>query len=277
LSLIDAGLAPHAAALDALALPCVRLAADVEPTNASVGGSRLGGAPDTPAGFVWPVWRDLPLAFVGQVDLAEVAHVLPGVLPPSGVLAFFYHPEQDSWGFDPADVGSARVYWFASVDDLRRHDLPASLPEHGRYHSVPLRFRAGVSLAPPQALDVQALRLSNVEEDAYFELRELLQSRDGEGPLHQLLGHPTPIQDEMQLECQLVSNGINCGGPEGYQDPRRAELAHGAREWRLLAQFDSDEQADMMWGDVGMLYFWIRESDLAARNFDRVWMILQCS
>jgi len=33
----------------------------------------------------------------------------------------------------------------------------------------------------------------------------------------------------------------------------------------------------MMWGDMGMLYFWIRAEDLAARRFERVWMILQCS
>ena len=32
----------------------------------------------------------------------------------------------------------------------------------------------------------------------------------------------------------------------------------------------------MMWGDMGCLYFWIRESDLAAQRFDDAWMILQC-
>jgi uncharacterized protein YwqG len=32
----------------------------------------------------------------------------------------------------------------------------------------------------------------------------------------------------------------------------------------------------MMWGDLGMLYYWIREEDLAARRFDRVWGISQC-
>src|SRR5437660_3738448 len=35
--------------------------------------SRLGGSPDVPAGFEWPTWQDRELAFLGQLDLAEVA------------------------------------------------------------------------------------------------------------------------------------------------------------------------------------------------------------
>jgi uncharacterized protein YwqG len=33
----------------------------------------------------------------------------------------------------------------------------------------------------------------------------------------------------------------------------------------------------MMWGDCGMVYYWIREQDLRERAFDRAWAILQCS
>jgi uncharacterized protein YwqG len=223
------------------------------------------------------VWRGAPLAFIGQVALSGVAPLVPGVLPSEGLLSFFYHPEQGAWGFDPGDRGSARVYWFPDVRELRPGSLPEALPEHGRFRPVALAARASVSLPPYQALDVQALRLSAEEDDTYFAFWEEWHARDGSGPQHQLLGHPSPVQDEMQLECQLVAGGINCGGPEGYHDPRRAELEPGAREWRLLAQFDSDDAAGMMWGDVGMLYFWIREPDLAARRFDQAWMILQCS
>ena len=31
-----------------------------------------------------------------------------------------------------------------------------------------------------------------------------------------------------------------------------------------------------MFGDCGRVYFCIRKEDLAARRFDRVWLILQC-
>lgn len=45
----------------------------------------------------------------------------------------------------------------------------------------------------------------------------------------------------------------------------------------MLLQLDSDEEnAELMWGDSGCVYFWIRKQDLAARRFDRCWAILQC-
>jgi uncharacterized protein YwqG len=80
----------------------------------------------------------------------------------------------------------------------------------------------------------------------------------------------------MELECQLVTNGLYTGNPSGYQDPRRKTLEAGAIDWTLLLQIDSDDRVGMMWGDVGMLYFWIRRQDLASRKFDKVWTILQC-
>ena len=47
--------------------------------------------------------------------------------------------------------------------------------------------------------------------------------------------------------------------------------------WRLLLQIDSDERGPgWMWGDAGTIYFWIREKDVAARQFDDVWLIFQC-
>ena len=80
----------------------------------------------------------------------------------------------------------------------------------------------------------------------------------------------------MDLECQLVSNGLYCGDSSGYNDPRRERLEAGRSDWILLLQLDSDDDAGMMWGDCGMLYFWIKKSDLKDNMFENCWMILQC-
>lgn len=81
----------------------------------------------------------------------------------------------------------------------------------------------------------------------------------------------------MDLECQLVSHGLYCGDASGYQATRAKELEAGRQDWILLLQLDTDDDAGMMWGDGGMLYFWIRKEDLERSRFDRCWMILQCS
>ena len=74
----------------------------------------------------------------------------------------------------------------------------------------------------------------------------------------------------------LASNGLYCGDASGYHDPRAKELGPGRSEWQLLLQLDTDDNAEMMWGDAGTLYFWIKRADLANRNFADCWMIFQC-
>ena len=52
-----------------------------------------------------------------------------------------------------------------------------------------------------------------------------------------------------------------------------------SKQWMLLFQMGTVESDDyeLMFGDCGHIYFWIKKSDLAAKNFDNVWLILQCS
>jgi uncharacterized protein YwqG len=110
--------------------------------------------------------------------------------------------------------------------------------------------------------------------DRFADLRDALY---GDGPHHQMGGPPDPVQSaEMALECQFVSHGLFCGDPSGYEDPRAEELGKGVSEWELLLQMDSDDDLDVMWGDAGMLYFWIRRDDAQNGDFDGAWMVLQC-
>jgi len=66
----------------------------------------------------------------------------------------------------------------------------------------------------------------------------------------------------MELECQRAVSPSEGGAR--------------ASDWRLLLQLDTDEEAGMMWGDTGRLYFWVREQDARAGDFSRTWTILQC-
>ena len=66
----------------------------------------------------------------------------------------------------------------------------------------------------------------------------------------------------MEAQCHDIARSL--GQPSEVAD------------WRLLLQLDTDYDAGMMWGDVGCLYFWIREQDARAGDFSRICMILQC-
>ena len=96
----------------------------------------------------------------------------------------------------------------------------------------------------------------------------------------QLLRWPDVIQNSMFGECDLVSQGYYLG--DGWLNiPKevRQRAEETARDrWMLLFQLDTVEQGDfeLMFGDCGHIYFYIPKEDLAARRFDRIWLILQC-
>ena len=82
----------------------------------------------------------------------------------------------------------------------------------------------------------------------------------------------------MELECELVTNGLYCGDETGYNVPKAKGLQKNKDNWTLLLQVDSNyEEAGMIWGDAGRLYFWIKKEDLKNKKFDKCWLISQCS
>ena len=84
----------------------------------------------------------------------------------------------------------------------------------------------------------------------------------------------------MTLQCELVSRGYYLGGTwDGVPlEERDALRCPSVRDWQLLFQLDTVASGDfeLMFGDCGRIYFYIRREDLQARRFDRVWLILQC-
>jgi uncharacterized protein YwqG len=248
-----------------------------------IGRSKFGGLPDLPPTMDWPMWKGQPLSLIGQFNMAEVAPLdSDKILPQAGLLYFFYEANEQTWGFDPAERGAWRTLYFDGTESqLSRKTKPpfqysGSVPESD-FNECSITFSKGVSLPGPDSSLVDSLSLTGKECDNYEEFLEDVAELNGDGPAyHHLLGYPQQIQGEMELECQLVSHGVYCGDPSGYRDSSRSQLEEGAREWRLLLQVDSDDDVGMMWGDVGRIYFWIRDRDLKSRNFDNVWFVLQC-
>jgi len=235
-----------------------------------IASSKLGGSPDLPCDLEWPEWKTGNLSFVTQLNLAEVPrNGLLDLLPASGLLSFFYDREQSAWGFDPAHKDGFRLWYFPETSGLIRK----SAPTDSTFSCARLTYEPFLSLPDPGSSPVSDLVLDLENDDTY---RDFWEKYASTGPRHQLLGWPRIIQSEMELECQLASNGLYLGDTSGYRDARRKELEAGASDWMLLFQIDTDESTKMMWGDSGMLYVWIRYPDLKLRKFDKAWTILQC-
>jgi len=257
--------------LMALALPAIAIELEeCDEDSLPVGASKIGGRPDMPLDAAWPTTGDAPLQFLAQIALAHTApHDAEGALPHEGLLQFFYDAEEQPWGFDPQDRGGWRVLCHGSAaGQLTRCAAPGPADSEP-FTPCALAVEPVLTL-PPFGNELDDLGLTGGEADLYLDLLPDMT------PGTCLLGHPAQVQGDMRLECQLASSRIYVGDPEGYRSAEAEARRPGAADWRLLFQLDSEDAADMMWGDCGMLYFWIRKQDLAARALDKTWLVLQC-
>ena len=148
--------------------PVLPLALDALP----LGCSRMGGLPDLPPTLAWPLCQGAPLAFLLQIDLADVASaasrpvadaaittghddVLP-LLPKRGWLWFFLEMDHALYGHDDVPNSTVVLHWDGPREALQRtrnpldRDLdPADLAEFGTgFAAHPMTARPIVT-APP--------------------------------------------------------------------------------------------------------------------------------
>ena len=212
--------------------PSIRfIAARDVATPFELGTSKLGGAPDLPPGTAWPEHDGRPLAFVGQIDLADVAPLdADDTLPSTGLLSFFV---MDLLGPNDTDhyLEVGRVMHFEKNIELRTARAPEPvdpfLPCRLHFHSL-LQLR---SPSHPRTMSV----LSAPEQERYDAIWA------NAVPTHQLLGPRDRRYD----------------GERGLDDV-------------LLLQCMSDPHPDMQWGDSDALYFYIPADALRRRAFDEV-------
>jgi uncharacterized protein YwqG len=297
-------------------LPSARIIVANDPTESmtELESSCFGGLPPLPPGVTWPVWdrtellkadiarRELefrdkpiprgmariiaemreelsagpkPLLFLAQMSLKQLGAAAPILgWPCEGTLLFFCDPSD--WGYDPLARGHCRVFHIPNGEKVIPTSAPRNLPDDSRFRRYLLNFKAEWTL--PTQIDDDGIELSTWRNEDYRELcRHLIGVENHQSPIHRCGGHPQQIQSDMQLECQLVADGLYCGNSTGYQDPRRATLEKSAADWRLLLQIDSDEdRLGWMWGDLGRVYFWARRQDIEAGDFSGAWSITQC-
>lgn len=279
----DAGLVRHVEAVCALARQSVRLVpADDDPDSVAAPAvrSRFGGAPDLPADVAWPRWRDAPLTFLAQLDLAEVAAAgltADAGLPDGGLLLLFSAADVAPSGLRPDHFGSTRALLVDAAKAAAAGANALSAPAGPSLPAAPARLALSVEWTVPSTRteQVKALGLDAAEQAAWERLRAALSERQGVEledagdellALHRLLGAPDDPRGRMPLACELTARGIDADDPTARADQAlAAECAASAARWRLLAQLTADERLGWNWGaGRERLHLWVDERDLAA-------------
>lgn len=218
-------------------------------------------APELPPGMTWPTSGKHPLHCVLKLDLAEVAEVESlDWLPSEGDLLFFYNAEDRKGVWDSSNPKDIQVIYMPPGT--------ATVPVPVRYKNKFKTKQASLaSIRTYPATDHPDFPgIDKPEWDSYDDWTE---QTDQAG--HRVGGYAFPIQEDMTEGAEELYH-------QAYAAPDavRLEEEKAGRRWKLLLQLDSDDSLNSLWGDAGMLYYWIREEDARAHDFSKVVMIMQC-
>jgi hypothetical protein len=297
---IACDLGEHAARLEALARPSVVLATTRTKSSAiPIGVTKVGGMPDVPDGFEWPFWNRVPLTFVAQVNLAEIAPFQIG-LPPSGLLLFFFCFERGMETTHERSDGAGVVLLVQSTA-LHRCEPPKRAADP--FRSCGVRLVAHPSLPPPYCDRVEELWDAHVlADDSYAAIIHHIDEALGIDKLpthaasnyHQLLGYPRPVQYtpvEIGMQRALSRARVPALGGHSWWEGWRSFFTSGApdtrpaapsdsavpidlarcREWQLLMMFREDEYAGIRLIDSGHCYFMYPQGEFRDGKFGDVW------
>lgn len=251
-----------------------------------VGTSKFGGNPDVPKNFKWFYYegedfngetKNRPLSFLAQINCEEVKkYDEDSLLPKKGIIYFFYDLSTMTWGFDPRDKGSARVFYFdGDITELSRADFPGDIEEDYKLPEMQIGFSKRYDLPDYEEFN----QTCNYEDwDEYEEMRVMKGYEQEDDNISKLLGYADLIQGGMLLDCESAASGIYCGGIPQIEPGKLSKLKKNCSEWQLLFQLDTvtAENFELMFGDCGRIYFYIKKEDLKNCRFDNCWLIMQC-
>lgn len=165
------------------------------------------------------------------------------------------------------DKGSFLVKYYENKEDLKEAMPQPDLEELPKFSMV----FDNVDSYP--SLTEEPIEFSGDDYDCFYD-EHCIDEED-----HRMLGYSNSIQGPMPEECELI---YRCPNITSYKDIPDDVLEYARNEasndWVLLLQIDTFFKYDFEFClcDGGRLYYWIRKEDLKNKNFDNVWMILQC-
>ena len=243
------------------------------------GRSKLGGRPDLPAGVSWPIGkvagREIALPFIAQFEVARLWRLdTEFLLPSSGMLYFFYN--MADYRAEYLAPENWRVIYHSGDSNLAPSEPPLSIPPHLDYKARVAKFQNEVTLPSVETCYIGGpgdtgakVELTEEEWKAYANLRYEWRANKN---IHQMLGHADDVQPyALENSYESVRDVFFADG-RAFKSLTPKEQSEEFFQGRLLLQVDEEKSIKMQFGRGGRLYFFIREQDLKARDFSKVWV-----
>lgn len=228
----------------------------------TIWSSKFGGKPYWPKDKAYPKNHDGEnLYLLAQINFDEVPALEH--YPHTGIVQFFIGND-DLYGMDfdkPVEElisspAGYRVIFHPHVSTTLS-DLEQDLPEADKDSELPLTREYALS----------------------FTLDEELPSPT-DHRYEKIAGDIFEYDDDVAdyIYDTYTAAGSKLGGYANFtqDDPRRG---NDSTQWLLLFQLDSEweDGVEIMWGDMGVANFFIREADLINNDYSKVWYNWDCS
>jgi uncharacterized protein YwqG len=214
--------------------------------------------------------REIALPFIAQFNLADLRpYNVEGLLPESGILYFFYNMEP--YGNDFLKPENWRVIYHEDADDASAPPAPPlSIPPHLDYKVRAVAFQNEVTFPHVETYSLESrIELTEEEWGAYSDLHYELRAN---ADVHQMLGYADDVQPYALENSYEGVRDVFFPGTSPFKSLSRQEQNEEIFQGRLLLQISREKLANMQFGRGGSLFFFIREQDLKARDFSKVWV-----
>lgn len=228
----------------------------VEEETIQIGQSKMGGSPDLPEDWAYPLFDGIALPFLAQVNLAEIPPAMRKPwLPSTGILYFFSHfgweePHEHvpHWETRHKETGFSQVlYYNGELTKLKRWKHPEI---DIAFKAASIEFSAVMSIPRGGDLYCRDPIFSNYDwleeeferfDDLYFDFSYVLHQKELSSG-HQLLGYADPVHDAVTTSSTQL----------------------------LFETITDDENMGRIPGNGGIIYFTIPHADLDEKNFSNV-------
>ncbi len=110
-----------------------------------LGASKLGGSPDVPPDFTWPLYQNKPPRGRARRE---------GAVPDQGLLYVFYDAEAQPWGFEQGDEEATYILYIPNEGlTLHRFMHPTAKGTYGYVEALPACSLTYFQIVTPQYLE----------------------------------------------------------------------------------------------------------------------------
>ena len=244
--------------LESIVTPHVRVCSCLEPKMAGnlkspTARTYFGGQPYAESGDSWPSCPtcQMELSFIFQARFSETKYV-----PPEGVqlFTFFYCWKCSPWGLDDEDPGQWVVRFYSAPSDERAVRIQRETKDEYETTPCSVEIESAKSLPDWEGIDVYCPEASTLsaklnDDEPWEPYSALVQQITGRDDYATMIGgYPRWVQSESTPKC--------------FQCNQLMEQ---------FAQIDSEDEAGLMWGDVGCVYLFC-----CRRHSSEIRFELQC-